>query len=282
MGERAAQGLGQPAQRLLELEALVLRGAVDLGHAVRVDLATVDQPALDLHELLEVALESLGQVREDPQAAAQRVGVVLVALVVHPVLDPGQPPQQRVLLGDREVGVDLRPRLLGDLAGEAGPGEAVGLQLDLLARARLVGRAVLGEDDLVGHRREVDLVGFLVEVVLLGEVVGVEVVADVDRLAVVVALLRGLGRFLGQGEVVEPPRVLEVVVPVAVPVAGVLVTDPDQREERVEELVEGRLVAHVLDQRHPQSRAQGLAVGEDPGSRAHRIASTTSEVETRT
>ena len=78
---------------------------------------------------------------------------------------------------------------------------------------------VLGEHDLVGHRREVDLVGLLVQVVLLGQVLRVEEVADVDGLAVGVALLRGLARLLGEREVLQRALVGEVVVavPVAVP-----------------------------------------------------------------
>ena len=107
------------------------------------------------------------------------------------LLDVVQPAQQRLLLGDGQVGVHLRALLLADLAGDARVVQPVGLDLHPVALA-LDALVVLGEHDLVGHRGQVDLVGLLVQVVLLGEVLGVEEVADVDGLAVRVALLRGV------------------------------------------------------------------------------------------
>ena len=58
--------------------------------------------------------------------------------------------------------------------------QPVGLDLHAVALAHEA-LVVLGEHDLVGHRREVDLVGLLVEVVLLGEVLGLEEVAGCRR-----------------------------------------------------------------------------------------------------
>ena len=209
-------------------------------------------------------LDRLGQPGEDAgEPAAQRGGVVLGALVPDLVLDVVEPAQQRLLLGDGQVGVDLRALLLADLAGRARVAEPVGLDLDPVALA-LDALVVLGEHDLVGHRRQVDLVGLLVQVVLLGEVLGVEVVADVDRLAVAVPLLRGLARLLGQREVLERAGVGEVFVAVPVAVPGLRRPDLHQREEPVEDLVEDLLVAPVLDQRDAQGGLEVRLVGEHP------------------
>ena len=84
------------------------------------------------------------------------------------------PAQQRLLLGDRQVGVDLRALLLGDLARRARVGEVVRLDLHPVAFNGLVGCVLLREHDLLGHRGKVDLVGLLVQVVLLGEVLGLK------------------------------------------------------------------------------------------------------------
>ena len=134
-------------------------------------------------------------------------------------------------------------------------------------------RVLLRQHDLVGHRGQVDLVGLLVEVVLLGEVLGVEVVADVDRLAVAVALLRGLAGLLRQREVLQRPGVGEVLVAVPVPVAHLRRPDLDQREEPVEDLVEDLLVAPVLDQRDAQGGLEVGLVGEHPrlAGAGHRV-----------
>jgi hypothetical protein len=179
--------VSEPAQRLLQLHALVLADPVDGRDRA---LVRLDDPLLQREQRLQVALDRLGQAFEDTgEPTPQRRRVVLGAVGPQVVLDVVEPAQQRLLLGDRQVGVDLRALLLGDLPGGARVAEPVGLDLDPVAVA-LDALVVLREDDLLGHRGQVDLVGLLVEVVLLGEVLGVEVVADVHRLAVAVPLLR--------------------------------------------------------------------------------------------
>ncbi len=132
---------------------------------------------------------------------------------------------------------------------------------------------LLGEDDLVGQRRQVDLVGFLVQVVLLGQVLLLEVVLDAGGFAVLVALLRRVTGLLGQRERLQLAGVDEVVVGVAVTVPGFVVTDAHQREECVEDLVEHRLVTLVFDERHPQCGPQDSPGGQDTGlpSAPHRV-----------
>jgi hypothetical protein len=272
VGQPAVQRAGQPAQRLLQLHPLVLADPVHLGHGPFVRL---HDALLQLQQRLQVLLDRLGETGEDAgEAAAQGRGVGLVALLGHLVLDVVEPAQQGLLLGDRQVGVDLRALRFRDLAWDAGAVQAIGL--DLHAADVTVGAApvVLREDDLLGHRGQVDLVGLLVQVVLLSELLGVEVVADVDGLAVRVALLRGLARLLGQRELVEAVvGAGEVLVAVPVAVPGIGRADLHQREELVEDLVEDLLVAPVLDQRDAQGRPQLLAVAQHPGLRGarHRV-----------
>ena len=120
--EPAVQGVGEPAQRLLQLHPLVLADPVDLRDG---PLVRLDDPLLQRQQRLQVTLDRLGQPGEDAgEPAAQRGGVVLGALVLDLALDVVQPAQQRLLLGDRQVGVDLRALLLADLAGRARAGAA--------------------------------------------------------------------------------------------------------------------------------------------------------------
>ena len=260
--ETAVQGVGEPAQRLLQLHPLVLADPVDLRDGA---LTRLDDPLLQCEQRLQVPLDRLGQPGEDAgEPAAQRHRVVLGALVPDLVLDVVEPAQQRLLLGDGQVGVDLRALLLADLARGACVGEMVGLDLHPVALA-LHALVVLGEHDLLGHRGQVDLVGLLVEVVLLGEVLGVEVVADVDRLAVAVPLLPVLAGLLGQREVLKHADVGEVFVAVPVAVPGLRRPDLHQCEEPVEgTFVEDLLVAPVLDQRAAQGGLEVGLVGEHP------------------
>ena len=121
--------------------------------------------------------------------------------------------------------------------------------------------ALLGQHDLVRHRRQVDLVGLLVQVVGRGQILLAEEVADVGRLAVRMTLLRGLGGLRRNRERLRGAGVGQVVVRVVVAVR-LGARDRFEPEVTVEELVEQLLVAPVLDQRHPQHAPQGLAIGQ--------------------
>ena len=121
--------------------------------------------------------------------------------------------------------------------------------------------ALLGQHDLVRHRRQVDLVGLLMQVVGRGQILLAEEVADVGRLAVRMTLLRGLRGLRRNRERLRGAGVGQVVVRVVVALL-LSCRDRFEPEVTVEELVEQLLVAPVLDQRHPQHAPQGLAIGQ--------------------
>jgi len=244
--------------------AFGFRDPVDGGLAL---LPGLDDLLLQRQQRLQMALERLGQVAQDPgQPAAQpgRVGFVAVGVGVAELAV--QPAQQRLLFGDGQFGVDRGrlPRCRRQAARGGGPVQPGGLQLNPVGV--VAGRGpVPGEHDLVGQRGQVDPVRLLVQVVALGQVLLPEVVPDGRRLAVLVALLRGLAGLLGQRERLHVAGVDEIVVAVSVSLARAVPAHPHQREERLEDLLEDRFVAVVLDQRHPQRLAQQRLGGQHAG-----------------
>ena len=265
---RAVQAPQQPAQRLLEVGALGLVKGLGAG---RLELAGLDL-LLHRQQLLEVVAQPLGEPLEQRRQGGTQGGDVLrhvdVGLVGQVV---GQPVEQRHLLGDAQLGVDLQAGAGRQVAGVARVAHPVGGELDpgRLAPAVL---SVVGQHDLVGERGHVEAVGLLVQVVLLGHVLGVEVLLEVAGLAVRVALLRVVARVVREGELLELAVVGEVVVGVGVAVL-LLGQDRLEPEEPVEDPVERLDVAAVLDQRRGQRRAQQLTLGEHSGlrGRAHGV-----------
>ena len=177
----AAQLAGQPAQGLLQV------GPLPLVHGL--DPRAVGDPSLHHRpgEPVQVAPQQLGQIRDD---AGQLLAQQRQRLLVNVLIGCVQPAEQYLLLRHRQRGVDAVPGRRGELARQAGVVQPVGLQLHGRAGVARAARAVLGQHDLVGYRRQVDLVRLLVQVVLLGEVFVAEEVPDVGRLAVAVSLLR--------------------------------------------------------------------------------------------
>ena len=176
-----------------------------------------------------------------------------------------QPAEQHLLLRHRQCGVDPVPGGRSELTGQARVVQPVGFQLHGRPRVPRGVGALLGQHDLVRHRRQVDPVRLLVQVVLLGEVLLAEEIPYVRRLAVAVPLLRELGRLFGNRDRLQLARVGQVVVSMAVTVPGGRVGDRAQREERGEQLIEKLVVAPVLDQGHAQRRSQRLPVSEHAG-----------------
>ena len=262
MGQCAVQRPRQPAQRLLQLGALSLTEPVLPGkHCSRCsrDSMTLVSRA---NSASRWRLSACGRFSENSGQPLAQCGERPFHHRRRPGSSASQPSSASC---SAIVSSTHRPGFLPTWRGSrrCRTVQAVGGQLD--ADVVLRRRTLLGEHDLVGQRGQVDLVGLLVQVVLLRQVLLFEVVPDARRLAVLVTLLRCLAGLLGQGERLQLAGVDEVVVRVAVPVPGVLAADAHQREERVEDLVEHRLVALVLDQGHPQCGAQDSPGGQHTG-----------------
>ena len=262
------QRVGEPAQRVLQVRAFALSDTVD-GRLPT--LGGLDDSGLQREQRLEVPLEGLRQVLQHPgQPGPHRGSVGFVAGGVVELTI--QPAQQHLLFGDGQLRVDRGPARRRQAAGGACAAQPLGAELHAIGLV-VAGAAVLGERDLVGQRGQVDLVGLLVQVVALGQVLLLEVVSDAGRLAVLMAGLRCLAGLFGERERFQVTGVGEIVVGVGVTVALVVRAHTHQREECVEDLVEHRLVAMVLDQGHAQRGAQHGPRRQHPGlgGAAHRI-----------
>ena len=177
MRQGSRHGLGQAAQGLLELATFGLAGH---GGADAAPPRGLDGQAVHGRERLQVALEQLAEVG-DLAARPARQGRERVRRYVSVRI--AEPVEQGLLLGHRRAGVEPGPWAALQLARQAPAVQPRRIQLDARAGG---GRttALLGQHDLVRHRRQVDLVGLLMQVVGRRQILLAEEVTDVRRLTV--------------------------------------------------------------------------------------------------